>query len=61
MKVDERTQSGKEIEIVVPISDSQKTINRKQYVLIFFFLLFFLMGRLDFGTANKSFYSKLAF
>jgi hypothetical protein len=29
MKVDERTQSGKEIGIVVPVLDSQKTINRK--------------------------------
>lgn len=36
MKVDERTQFGKEIGIVVPVSDSQKTINRKQYVLNFF-------------------------
>ncbi|KAL9375715.1 hypothetical protein Peur_032594 [Populus x canadensis] len=34
-QVDERTQFGKEIGIVVPVSDSQKTINRKQYVLIF--------------------------
>lgn len=60
MKVDERTQFGKEIGIVVPVSDSQKTINRKQYVLNFFFL-FFLTSRLEFGTANKSLYSKLAF
>ncbi|KAI9403492.1 hypothetical protein POPTR_001G432820v4 [Populus trichocarpa] len=29
-QVDERTQFGKEIGIVVPVSDSQKTINRKQ-------------------------------
>jgi hypothetical protein len=36
IKVDERTQSGKEIGIVVPVSDFQKTINHKQYVLIFF-------------------------
>jgi hypothetical protein len=34
--VDERTQFAKEIGIVVPVSDSQKTIKRKQYVLIFF-------------------------
>ncbi|KAJ6949113.1 hypothetical protein NC651_003200 [Populus alba x Populus x berolinensis] len=60
-QVDERTQFGKEIGIVVPVSDSQKTINGKQYVFIFFFLLFFLIGRLEFGTANKSLYSKLAF
>jgi hypothetical protein len=59
IKVDERTQFGKEIGIVVPVSVSQKTINRKQYVI--FFLLFFLTGRLEFGTANKSLYSKIAF
>jgi hypothetical protein len=41
IKVDERTHSGKEIGIVVPVSDSQKTINRKQYVLIFFSFLSF--------------------
>uniref|UniRef100_U7E245 Protein kinase domain-containing protein n=1 Tax=Populus trichocarpa TaxID=3694 RepID=U7E245_POPTR len=29
MKVEERTQFAKEIGIVVPVSDSQKTINRK--------------------------------
>ncbi|KAJ6873411.1 hypothetical protein NC651_032325 [Populus alba x Populus x berolinensis] len=34
MKVAERTQFGKEIGIVVPISDSQKTINGKQIQIL---------------------------
>ncbi|KAJ6950599.1 hypothetical protein NC651_004316 [Populus alba x Populus x berolinensis] len=42
-QVDERTQFEKEIGIVVPVSNSQKTINRKQW---------------EFGTTNKSLYSK---
>ncbi|KAJ6889426.1 hypothetical protein NC652_030258 [Populus alba x Populus x berolinensis] len=60
-QVDERTQNLERKLESLSLSQILRRRSIANSMSSFFFLLFFRTGRLEFGTANKSLYSKLAF